>query len=67
MTTTFKVIRAVTSKHHEFVKVTANSKEEAIETAEKVDGYAWELEDEPEYESSKIIVVEVGGEEFPVE
>ena len=67
MSTTFKVIRVVTSKHREFVKVTANSKEEAIETAEKVDGYAWELEDEPEYESSKIIVVEVDGEEFPVE
>jgi hypothetical protein len=65
--TTFKVIRAVTSKHHEFVKVTGNSKEEAIETAEKVDGYAWELEDEPEYESSKIIVVEVDGEAVPVE
>jgi hypothetical protein len=67
MNTTFKVVRVVTSKHHEFVKVTANSKEEAVETAEKVDGYAWKLEDEPEYESSKIIVVEVDGKEFPVE
>lgn len=67
MSATFKVIRAVTSNHHEFVEVTSGSKEEAIETAKKVDGSAWQLEDVPEYESSKIIVVEVDGEEFPVE
>jgi hypothetical protein len=67
MTTKFKIIRVVRSKHHEFVEVTAESKEEAIETAKKVDESAWEPEDVPEYESSKIIVVEVGGEEFPVE
>jgi len=67
MTTTFKVIRAVTSKHHEFVEVTAESKEEAIKTAKKDDGTGWELEDVPEYESSKIIVVEVDGKEVSVE
>jgi hypothetical protein len=67
MSRTFKVIRAVTSKHYEFLKVSAGSKEEAIKVAKKVDGTGWELECEPEYESSKIIVVEVDGKEVSVE
>jgi hypothetical protein len=47
--------------------VSAGSKEEAIKVAKKADGTGWELECEPEYESSKIIVVEVDGKEVSVE
>jgi len=67
MSRTFKVVRAVTSKHYEFLDVSAESKEEAIKIAKKHDGTGWELECEPEYESSKIIVVEVDGKEFSAE
>ena len=67
MTATFKVIRAVTSKHHEFVEVTAESKEQAIETAKKFDGSERQPEDQPEYASSRIIAVEADGKEVPVE